>query len=193
MLQLMVDEQPENATVTGRAIAVAGITDNPREQLRLFRNAVDHRQPFDSVFTAVEQASFSLVRSDIYENFLRLIAREEPWTSRSIDSYLLAFYTYRRDGQGMVEYADKMLAGLPDNLRFLRARADGLMLTGDYDAATATLRHIITLDPRDTEAMLQLAFYLRSAGQYAEADSLLQRAYKISPTPYLKQISGIRK
>lgn len=188
MLQLMADERPEDSSVTGLAIAVAGLLDNEAEQLRLFRAAVDHRQRFDSVFTAVESRSFALSCGHVYERFLRMIAREEPWTSRSIDSYLLRYYTFRRDGEGMVEYAGKMLAGMPDNVDFLQARAEGYMLTGEFEKAAESLRELLKVDPDNLDALLKLGFYLRSKGDTAEGDKLLRKACDISPTPYLKSL-----
>ncbi|MDE5785135.1 MAG: hypothetical protein K2H98_01245, partial [Duncaniella sp.] len=54
MLQLMVAERPDDPAVTGKAIAVAGVVADSLEQLRLFRNAVSNRQPFEKVFMSVE-------------------------------------------------------------------------------------------------------------------------------------------
>lgn len=190
MLQLMVEERPDDSAITGRAIAVAGLVGNSNEQLRLFRAAVDHRQRFDSVFSAVETESFSLACVHVYEDFLKMIAREEPWTERSINSYLLRYYTFRRDGAGMVEYAGKMLAGMPDNVDFLHARADGYMLEGEFDKAAEVLQQILVTDPRNLKALLELGFYRESQGNMAEARDYLSRACAINPTPYLRNWLG---
>lgn len=190
MLQLMVDERPDDSAITGRAIAVAGLQGHSAEQLRLFRAAVDHRQRFDSVFAAVETESFSLACVHVYEDFLKMIAREEPWTERSINSYLLRYYIFRRDGAGMVEYAGKMLAGMPDNVDFLHAQADGYMLMGEFDKAAEMLQKILVTDPRNLKALLELGFYRESQGNMAEARGYLSRACAVNPTPYLRRWLG---
>lgn len=191
MLQLMVAERPDDPALTGKAIAIAGVVADSLEQLRLFRNAVSNRQPFEKVFMAVEDESFALARGDVYEDFLLMIARREPWVSRSIDSYLLRYYNYRCDGPGMVAYADKMLSGLPDNVTFLHDKARGLMLTGDFAAAMDVYRHIVEVAPDNVDALLALGFYARSQGDNAAALPYFERAYSIMPTPYIKaQISS---
>lgn len=185
MLQLMVDESPYDPSVTGKAIAVAGLRCDSTEQLRLFQTAVKNRQPFEKVFSAVETESFSLARSDVYEKFLLMIARSEPWVARNIDSYLLKYYTYRSDGPGMIEYADRMLRGLPDNVTFLHDKAHGYMLTGEFQKAMDIYRRIIEIEPDNADALLSLAFYSETQGDRAAALSYFERAYSILSTPYI--------
>lgn len=193
MLQLMADMRPEDSDVTGQAIAVAGLLDNEAEQLRLFRSGVDHRQRFDSVFSAVEAESFALGRGSIYEKFLLMIAREEPWTARTIDAYMLKYYTFRRDGEGMVKYASKMLNGLPESVDFLRALGSGYLLLGQYEDAGRAYDRILEVSPDDVDALLTLGFYRESQGDYAKACEYLDRAYGVAPTPYLaSKIKGIK-
>ena len=186
MLQLMVTERPDDAALTGKAIAVAGVRNDSTEQLRLFRNAVSNRQPFEKVFMSVEDESFALARGDVYEDFLLMIARREAWVRRSIDSYLLRYYTYRCDGPGMVAYADKMLAGLPDKVTFLHDKARGYMLTGDFSAAMDVYRRITEVAPDNVDALLALGFYAESQGDKSDALDYFKKAYAIMPTPYLK-------
>ncbi len=185
MLQLMVDESPYDPAVTGKAIAVAGLRCDSTEQLRLFQTAVRNRQPFEKVFNAVETESFSLARSDVYEKFLLMIARREPWVARNIDSYLLKYYVYRCDGPGMIAYADRMLSGLPDNITFLHDKARGYMLTGDFEAAMDVYRRILVIDPDNADALLALAYYNESKGDRSAALSYLERAYSVLSTPYI--------
>lgn len=187
MLQLMVAERPADASVTGKAIAVAGLRNDSTEQLRLFRNAVSNRQQFEKVFSAVETESFALARCDVYEDFLLMIARREQWLRRSIDGYLLKYYTYRCDGPGMVEYADRMLAGLPDNVTFLHDKARGYMLQGDFTAAMDIYRRIVEVAPDNVDALLALGFYAESQGDKAAALPYFEKAYSIMPTPYIKE------
>ncbi len=187
MLQLMVEEKPSDPALTGKAIAVAGLRNDSIEQLRLFKNAVSHRQPFEKVFSAVETESFALARCDVYEDFLLMIARHEQWLQRTIDGYLLKYYTFRCDGPGMVAYADRMLAGLPDDVTFLHDKARGLMLTGDFPAAMDVYRRIVEVAPDNVDALLSLAYYAESQGDKATALSYLNRAYAVMPTPYLKE------
>ncbi|MDE5785011.1 MAG: hypothetical protein K2H98_00605, partial [Duncaniella sp.] len=127
----------------------------------------------------------------VYEDFLLMIAHREPWVSRSIDAYLLRYYNYRCDGPGMVAYADKMLAGLPDDVTFLHDKARGLMLMGDFAAAMDVYRHIVKVAPDNVDALLALGFYAESQGDKTAALPYFERAYSIMPTPYINEHIGL--
>lgn len=193
MLDLMLEEQPADASVYGRAIVVADIRNDSLDALRLMDRALLFHVPFDSVFSSVRTESFALGRSDLYERFLLSVAAHQPWLSRSVDGYLVKYYDFRHDGPKMVEYADRLLAGLPDDVAFLDIRARGLLLSGKTGEAVQTWRHIVAVDPGNYDALLYLGNYYhdmasenRSNQQYPVlARDYLSRAYAVRPTPYV--------
>lgn len=188
MMHLMLDERPDEVPVQARAIVAAGMTADSVAQLRITRNAIDRHIPFDSLFHSVEKAALAQGRPAIYTVYLERVAAAEPWLARSIDSYLLAFYTFRRNPEGMIRYSRKMLDGMPDNLKFLKILADGYMTGGQWDNAVSVLDRILELSPDDTGSLLSLGNYYLATGDRPRALPYLRRAYDIHPTPYLEKI-----
>ena len=188
MMHLMLDERPDDVPVQARAIVAAGMTADSVAQLRITRRAIDLHVPFDSLFYSVEKAALAQGRPAIYTGYLERVAAAEPWLARSIDSYLLAFYTFRRNAEGMVHYSLKMLDGMPDNLKFLKILADGFMTGGQWENAVQVLDRILELSPDDTASLLSLGNYYLAIGERARALPYLRRACDIHPTPYLEKI-----
>ncbi len=190
---LMLDERPREPDIYGRAIVAGQMAGDTVAATRLFEMALDHHVPFDSVFAGVRSTSFRLGRSDLYERFLLDIKEEHPWMRRTVNAYLLRYYSFRRDGANMVAYADIMLQGAPDNIDFLSTKAQGEMLTGKPDQAAATYQKVLTLDPADYPALLELGnlYAMRAektTGPDAEkylalAVGYLRKAFDIKPTP----------
>lgn len=190
MFTVMLDEQPRNADTYGKAIVTAGMRRMPAEQSQLMDRALDYHVPFDSVFSAVERVSFSLGQTSMYEDFLNLVKHDKPWLGRSIDAYLLRYYVFRRNADGMIRCSEKMLEGLPDDVNFLSILAQGLLIKGDFKGAMATYERILTVSPDNYEALLYLGNYYKDRaeadGSYAaRARECLVKAQAIRDTPYL--------
>ncbi|MDE6127519.1 MAG: hypothetical protein K2G30_11265 [Muribaculaceae bacterium] len=188
---LMLDERPHVPATYGRAIVSSTMAGDTLAGIRLFSKALDNHVPFDSVFSRVRSTSFELGRTDLYERLLLDIKAEHPWMRRTANAYLLRYYSFRRDGANMVAYADIMLQGSPDNIGFLSTKAQGLMLTGATDEALATYDAILTLDPDNYQALLELGnWYALRAGSDSSKGTLaaeyLRRAYGIRPTPHVE-------
>ncbi len=188
MYQLMLDERPSETDVYGRAIAVAGMDGNSAEQLSLMKKAIDNHIPFDSIFNSIERNSFDLGDNTLYERFLVTLKESEPWLTRPIDTRLLDYYIYRRDGVMIVEYAKKMLHGAPDNIRFLHDLADGYMLTGDYQQAIRKLQRVLYLDPDNYRALLTIGNYYYNNEERDEARPYLEHAQRVQATPYVERM-----
>ncbi len=193
MLDLMLEDNPADASVYGRAIVVADIREDSVGALRLVDRAMEFHVPFDSVFSSVKKESFRLGRSDLYERFLLSVTVHQPWLSRAIDGYLTDYYAFRRNGPEMIKYSSRMLKGLPDNVGFLKILAQGYLLTGQTRDAVDTYRHINAVAPDDYETLLYLGNYYfdqssqnRSVKEYrALAATYLSRAAAIRQTPYV--------
>lgn len=182
---LLIAERPDSAGLYGPAITAAGMRGATGEQLQLLRRALKARVPIDSVFTSVREESFALGRARLLERFLILSARSEPWLARKIDASLLEYYTFRRNGEAMVAYADKMLAGMPDSEFYLLRRAEGLLIMGRRAEARADFARAADANPRCLTALLYLGEMAAEDGDDASALEYLSRADAIDPTPAL--------
>lgn len=187
---LMLDEKPHIPATYGRAIVSSTMAGDTAAGIRLFSMALDNHVPFDSVFSRVRSTSFELGRTDLYERLLLDIKKEHPWMRRTVNAYLLRYYTFRRDGRNMVAYADIMLQGSPDNIGFLSTKARGQMLTGAKDASVATYGEILRLDPDNYPALLELGNWyaldaLPGSQEAALAADYLGKAYSLRPTPHV--------
>lgn len=191
LYSLMLAERPQVTDSYGHAIVAAGMIDDPAQQLRLTDMGLRSQVPVDSLFRSVERTSFSVGQTSLYEKYLLLVKQAEPWLARSIDSYLLKYYVYRRDAAGMIEYSRIMLGPVPDRKEFLYTLAQGYLLDGQTDNAIGIYTRIVELYPQSLEALLYLGNYYSSYASSdtqarAQALTYLRRARDIAATPYLE-------
>ena len=193
MYQLMLDARPNEPSTYCHAIVAAELSDQRNEAVRLLGQSLEARVPLDSVFNGVRVLAFEQGDAVLYERFLEDTAERYPWMRRNIDARFLDYYTWRRDGQGMVEYATRMLSGLPDNVGYLTALADGYFTLGQDRHAVETYDKIIALDPSNYHALLVLGNYyydMRQQNRFDDAALELARQYlsradTLRPTPYV--------
>lgn len=193
MLTLMIEQRPTSPGLYGRAIVAQSLMNDTTGAVSLLDLAMKNKVPFDSVFSNVKTESFALGRSDLYENFLIRVKSTHPWLLRTIDSYLLDYYCFRRDGAKMVEFSNIMLKGLPDNTDFLSILAEGYLLKGEIEKAMLTFRQVLYYNPSDYSATLYLANYYFDRWQKTTSDSdrhqalaFLNQAYELKPTPFIR-------
>ena len=185
---LMLDERPDVPVTYGRAIVVNGMRGDTAAQHALMARALDHHVPFDSVFSRVRQVSFSLGKTNLYADFLMGLKVQYLWMKRTIDAYLLQYYTFRRNGREMLRLSEAMLTGAPDNVEFLTLRAQGYLYEGEFHAAMDTYRRILAIQPDNYDALLALGNYLMQQGSATEALPYLRQAYALRPTPYVARL-----
>lgn len=197
MYTLLIDRQPDKAAYYGRAVAAAAMreladpaleTQNAAMQRSLLTKALKSRVPIDSLFKAVEQSSYELGHADFYETFMERAAENEPWLSRKISAMMLSYFSFRRNGAAMVEYASLLLEGAPDSESLLLSRAKGLMLLGREDEARESFVRALEVNPASIEALLYLGEMALTAGNKAGALDYLGRANAIEPTPRLAAV-----
>lgn len=181
----MLDLRPTDASIYGRAIVSAAEQADTTATMHLLNRAMKAAVPLDSVLSAVQTVSFEVGNSNFYEHFLLRAANTYSWMSRPIDSYLLRYYTFRRNGPRMVEYSLKMLRGVPYDTKFLSILADGYMTDGNLTDAVRTWERILDLDPDNYGALLYLANYHNLSGRPDLAVPYFRRAASIRPTPYV--------
>lgn len=185
MLTLMLDMRPDSTPLYARAIIAEGMQQRPGSQQQLLHDALEHGIPIDSLLAGVRTRSITLGRADLYETFLTDIPQSFPWLRRSIDAYLLQYYIFRRDPQGIITYSQIMLQGLPDSQEFLLDLASGYVQAGQFHEAIDTYKHILTLNPDNLTALLNIGNYLILINQPQQARPYLDRANTLAPTPYL--------
>lgn len=188
LFDLMLEQQPTVTSTYGQAIVANAMRSDTIAETRLMQQALDNHLPFDSVFSQVKKWSFKVGKTHLYEHFLKNTQKGHPWMRRTIDSYLLKYYTFRRNGTEMIEYSKKMLVGAPDNTGFLATLADGYMLTGDETSAIAVYQRILAADSRNFNALLHLGCIYASRPDYEShllALDYLEKAYAVHGTPYV--------
>lgn len=196
MYDLMLDRQPDVAGTYCRAIVSAAMRNDTTAQLALMDKALQFHVPFDSVFTTVERESFAIGQGQLYEDFLYRVKHATPWLSRSINAYLLRYYTFRRNAAKMIEFSKLMLSGMPDDTGFLTTLAQGYMLDNRPQEAIDTYRHILQINPDDYNSLLETGNYYYMLHRQSpenmkareEALLYLKRAAAIHPTPYVATV-----
>lgn len=184
---MLLGDHPTNTLYCSRAIVSAGMLGDTLQQTTLTNNALDAHIPVDSLFTAVERTSFSVGQTSLYEEYLLRTRDASPWLARVIDGYLMRYYTYRRNPDGMIRYSRIMLEGNPESEPFLYTLAQGYLIAGRMDDAIATYRRIVELNPESLEALLYLANYYDSQHNNREALLFFHQAARLSPTPFIDQ------
>lgn len=194
MYELMLDARPGDVSNYGTAIVIAGIRNDTVTQMSLLRQSLVNYIAIDSLFGSVRQESFDLCHAHVYEEFLYRAAYAQPWMRRTVDAYLMRYYTFRRDPEMMVRYSEQMLKGLPDDIGFLTTMAEGELQSGDYIASMATYRKILSLDGNNYNALLNIGNYGalkwdELTGQERERTlEALRKAASLRRTPYVDQL-----
>ena len=118
------------------------------------------------VLEAVRTTDFSIGQGDPYGRYLRQLSDSIPWMKRALNHQMLRYYTFRNDGPMMVEYATRMLSGLPESTEYLSALAKGYLLTGDDSKAIDTWQKILGIDPATTPALPRAGQLLHAHGRH---------------------------
>lgn len=182
---LMLEQRPSEVATYGHAIVASGMLADTLRQRSLTDQALQARVAIDSLFTSVERISFSLGQTSLYEDYLLHLRTAEPWLARNIDGYLLRYYCYRRDPQGMIVFSKLMLGPAPNHEPFLYSLAQGYLLDGQTQNAVDTYLKITQLNPQAYDALLYLANYYADQRQPDQALVYFRQAQQIQPTPFV--------
>lgn len=185
LYEIMLAERPDSAALYARTIVADEMAGDTAACLQLVERAMGRGIALRQLIADVRRTSFEIGAGDTYAGFLYRLSAGMPWLSRPLAGELLSYYTFRRDGAGMVRYARVMLAGLPDDIGYLSLLARGYMLLDLPDDALAVWRHILQLDPDCYDALLEAGTCLRIHGDPAGALQYLTRARQLRPTPYV--------
>ena len=143
---------------------------------------------------------------DEYEKLLLLVRDRQPWLARGINVYLLDYYNFRNNAEGVIGIAETMLDETPESLQLARILANAYMKASRPDDAMRCYRHIVSHEPADYDALLNMGVYYYTAlrqttdeaarADYAAlAQAYLTDAWRVSPTPHvekiLRELSGL--
>lgn len=185
MYTLMLHEDPRQSDVYAHAMVAHYMAADTTRAVTLVQTAMNYAVPLDSLLSDLREVSLSTGSSDMYENLLLRVREAYPYLARAFNIRLADYYQFRSNGPMMVEYARKLLATSPDNIRYRRMLAEGYLLQGDNAAATREWTSILAQHPDDLATLLDLGSLYWVTGRRSEALPLLTRAYSLKPTPYL--------
>lgn len=188
MFTLMIDERPHVTSNYANAVIANTMSGDTTAVVRIMELSMTNNIPMDSIFADVQRISTRLGISYLYEDLLINSAEHFPWLQRSLNSYLLKYYTFRNNGPQMVRYARIMLSGMPDNIDFQRILAKGYMLSNNMPDAINMWRQILADHPDNLDTLLDLGNYYVTIGAMAKAKPYLDLAYRLHPTPYLESL-----
>lgn len=198
MYELIIDNRPLDIPSYYKAIVSSGMLGNKDTQIDLLQRTQKQGIALDSIFKGVKDVSFSIGEGRAYEGFLLLVRERQPWIARSINAYLLDYYTFRNDAPSMIAIAKQLLATTPDNLTYIRILAKAYVMDGHMDDAVKCYKQIVEKEPNDYDALLSLGIYYKrkadnaTAGDIRESLSLaedyLNKANKLDSTPYVENL-----
>jgi tetratricopeptide (TPR) repeat protein len=103
---------------------------------------------------------------------------------------LLEISEIRRDFQGTIGYADRLLAINPNDRVARVERSSGLIGLNRDSEANIELTRLLRELPEDRNAQLQLAILQARAGKYAEAEAVFRKYYNPG-LPDLRPLTGL--
>lgn len=198
MYELMIDSRPLDIPNYYKAIVASGMLGKDDIQITMLERTQKQGIALDSIFKGVKNVSFAIGEGNAYEDFLKLVRERQPWITRSINKYLLDYYTFRNDADNMIGVAEQLLATTPDNLEYTRILAKAYMMAGRTDDSVKCYKYIADNHPSDYDALLNLGIYYKQRLEESEpenvadlialAETYLADAYRLHPTPYVAEL-----
>lgn len=186
---LLEDREPENASAYAGHMVASEMRGQRQEALGTLTRAIHAGVPLDSVLDPFRSRVRMMGEPQFYPELLKEGARELPYMSRVFDARLLDYYAFRRNTAGTIEYANKLLTGLPTDTRFLLMLGEAYMDQGNMPAALDAWERVLAADPRNFYALTAIGNYLYLQGS-DRAFPYLERAYAEHPTPFVARLIG---
>lgn len=185
---LLADRNPGDAGICAHLVVSNCCAGDTVQAIDNIGHALQANVDFDKLLDDIRTLSFAQGNATLYERLLLLCKGHFKWMSRNLDRQLLYYYDFRDNGQMMVHYALAMLAPSPAHTPFALILARGYMLEGGVEQAADVYKGILHREPENLDALLALGNLYAVQGHKAEARPLLERAYKLRPTPYLQKL-----
>lgn len=158
----MVKMQPTDVNPYAAAIIAAQFMEDTNTEnfyLRLSQSNIVH---IDSLLQNIYHRTRQLHNAQVYEQLLLNLKKNNRWLSRVFNIYLLDFYHFSRRTKETISVANELLKETPDNLRFLKIKANALFYQGNTIEAAELYEKILNADSNDYEALTFLGAYYAS-------------------------------
>lgn len=155
----MIKQRPSDVEPYALSIIAAQfMEDIPTENyyLKLSQSNLIH---VDSLLTLIYVRTKQLHNADIYEQLLLNLKKNNKWLSRVFDIYLLDYYHFARKTKETIKIANELLNATPNNVRFIKIKADALFYQGDTREAVQLYEKLLQIDPNDYETLTLLSAY----------------------------------
>ena len=146
-----------NIELYARAIVTAVKCDNYNRVMEYIIISENRGIPLDSIFNRALTLSLKIRETEVYENILLTIKKEQPWLNDLINSYLLKFYYVRKNNFKCIEIANVIIGERPENIiEVMIIKAKALNDMGDINSAATIMRDILSIDSNNIDARLFL-------------------------------------
>lgn len=156
--KLLVTDK-KNVSLYVGAIVSASEVKSPQSVLHYIELSEANGVSLDSLFVSVDRKSHILRNSAIYENMLLMMKQQQPWLKSLINRYLLNYYLFRHDSEGVIAVTGELLEQLPDNMDFLKARGDALFEVGRERESVEYFNRMLEIDDKNLDAYIFLGIY----------------------------------
>lgn len=187
MYSLVTEREPDDALPYGRAIVAASMRGDTASVCPLLEKGLQAGVPLDSLLGVIENGALALGEGSMYLSTLDRIAATLPYLRRPVDARLLSYFKFRRDAANTALYARRLLAGLPEDARYLNDLAWAEAMQGNFAEAEATWRKVLEYHSDNLEALTALGNMLVET-RPDEALVLLGRANELHPSNYLASL-----
>ena len=109
MYNILLIENPKEVKLYVSSVVAASYKEAPQSVMHYVELSERNGVSLDSLFVGVNALTMAHRKSEIYENMLLLIKKEQPWLKKLINTYLLRFYRFRNDAPRIVEISDELL------------------------------------------------------------------------------------
>ena len=164
MFNILLTENPKEVDLYVASIVAASYQDMPQSVMHYVELSERNGVSLDSLFVGVDALTMSHRQSEMYENMLLLIKKEQPWLKKLINTYLIRFYRFRNNAPRIVEVSDELLEMFPLDKRLLKLKGDALLGQGESLSAFDCYEQIYRQDSTDQDALIFLGNFLYDRG-----------------------------
>ncbi len=163
---ILISSEKNNISLYAPSIIAAGKCNNYNRVIEYIVFSENCGIPLDSVFSRTLALSLKVKSTDVYENMLLTINKEQPWLKNFINSHLLQFYSNRKNNEKVIEIADAIINSKPKNVTdIMLVKAKALNDMGDIGHAIAIMDEIFNTDKNNVDARLFLGYYYFSSAK----------------------------
>ena len=165
------------------------INGNSVEAERDFKRVLDQDASNEEALTGLAMVYSSLGDTKHAIEMMRLVASKHP-NPRTL-AELAQFYRNAHDYSSAVDVWRQALQMDPENVRIKHELADDLLRADKTNEALKVFQELATADPRDAQNQLRLAEIYRQKGDFAKAQTALNKARDLDPQNLEVRYEGV--